>query len=107
MAGPFERGANEKSDDWGAFEIRWGEVVEVDGQGRRTRNEAFAADKLGDAVARLYERYAELLPDGPERDRAAATARSVSAMVGSFDPERFAIAFAPAIEVIDRRTLGT
>ena len=45
-------------------------------------SEIFAVDHLGDAIARLYERYAELLPDGPERTRAAATARSVAAMLG-------------------------
>ena len=37
------------------------------------RSEVFAADQLGAAVARLYERYAELLPEGPARERAAAT----------------------------------
>ena len=40
-------------------------VIEVDAQGRRQRGEWFAGDRLGDAIARLYERYAELLPDGP------------------------------------------
>ena len=48
-------------------------------------SEIFAADRLGDAVARLYERYAELLPDGPARARAAATARSVAAVVAPVD----------------------
>ena len=55
----------------------------------------------------MYERYADLLPDGPARARAAATARSVAAMLGPFDPDRYATAFAPAIEVVDHRTLGT
>ncbi|MGH9670631.1 MAG: hypothetical protein ACRD3A_11035, partial [Terriglobales bacterium] len=54
-------------------------LIEADAQGRHRRQEAFAADRLGDAVARLYERYADLLPDGPARARAAATARSVAA----------------------------
>src|SRR5262245_31411505 len=45
-------------------------LTEVDAQGQHRRAEIFATDRLGDAVARLYERYAELLPDGPERARA-------------------------------------
>ena len=60
-------------------------LLEVDDCGRWLRSEIFAADRLGDAVARLYERYAELLPDGPERERAAATARSVAAMASQPD----------------------
>jgi len=60
---------------------------------------------LGDAVVRLYERYAELLPDGPERTRAAATARSFSG-IAAFEVGRWAAAVAPAIEVVDHRTLG-
>src|SRR5262249_41615747 len=62
-------------------------LIEVDANGRRRRSEHFAVDRLGDAVARLYARYAELLPDGPERARAAATARSSAAVLGgAFDP---------------------
>src|SRR5262249_17390402 len=53
------------------------------------------------AVARLYERYAELLPDGPERARAAATARSVAVLP---TPDRWA--FAPDAEATDHRTVG-
>src|SRR5207244_7281044 len=75
--------------------------------GRRQRAEIFAADRLGDAVVRLYERYADLLPDGPERARAAATARSVAPLRGPFDPDRYASAFAPAVESVDHRILGT
>ena len=40
--------------------------------------EIFAADHLGDAIARLYERYAEQLPEGPERERAAVAALAVA-----------------------------
>src|SRR5262249_48170305 len=57
---------------------------------------------LGNAVARLYERYAEMLPDGPARTRAAAIARS-AALALQLDAE----ALAPGIEVVDHRTLGT
>src|SRR5262249_37387398 len=74
---------------------------------RHIRGEIFATDHLGDAVARLYERYAELLPDGPKRVRAAATARSVAAMTGPIDLDRLTAALAPTIEDLDHRTLGT
>jgi class 3 adenylate cyclase/tetratricopeptide (TPR) repeat protein len=93
--------------DFGAYEIENIILVEVDEQGRRRRCEVFAVDHLSDAVARLYERYAELLPAGPERERAAATARSVAARVGRFDLDRYATLLAPAVEVIDHRILGT
>jgi class 3 adenylate cyclase/tetratricopeptide (TPR) repeat protein len=68
--------------------------------------ELFAVDQLGVAVARLYERYAELLPDGPARNRAATTARSVAAMMTLLDLDRIATALDPAIEVVDHRPLG-
>src|SRR5262249_38061670 len=68
--------------------------------------EVFADDHLGQAIARLYQRYAELLPDGPARVCAAATARSVAAM-GTVDPDRLASACAPDVEAVDHRMLGT
>jgi hypothetical protein len=92
--------------DVGAYETEKVILIEVDEQGRRRRSEAFASDRLGDAVARLYERYAELLPDGPEHARAVATARSVAAMQGPWDLHRTPL-FAPAIENVDHRILGT
>ena len=93
--------------DVGAYERQEINLIEVDPSGRRRRSEWFAADRLGDAIARLYERYADLVPDGPARIRAAATARSVAAVLGPHDPDRYAAAFAPTIEVVDHRTLGT
>jgi class 3 adenylate cyclase/tetratricopeptide (TPR) repeat protein len=92
--------------DVGPYEVVSVILGEVDGEGRRTRTEIFAPDKLGDAIARLYERYAEILPDGPARDRAAATARSIAAKT-RFDPDRWAGALAPGFESVDHRTLGT
>src|SRR5206468_9662234 len=92
--------------DVGAYEREQIALNEVDANGRRRRMELFAADRLGDAVVRLYERYAELLPDGPARTRAAATARSFSG-IAAFELDRWAAAVAPAIEVVDHRTLGT
>ncbi|MCI0347448.1 MAG: hypothetical protein L0221_18725 [Chloroflexi bacterium] len=92
--------------DVGPYKKQEVDLVEVDALGRRRRTEIFAADRLGDAVARLYERYADLLPDGPERVRATATARSVAALLGPVDVERFAPALGPAVEVVDHRHVG-
>ena len=80
--------------------------VEVDGRGQRVLTEFFATDRLGDAVARLYGRYAELLPGGPERLRATATARSVAALTALFDPAALGAILAPDAEYADRRPLG-
>jgi tetratricopeptide (TPR) repeat protein len=80
--------------------------IEVGPHGRHQRLELFAPDHLGDAVARLYERHAERLPEGPDRTRAAATARTVAALVEAPDLVRWAAGFAPAIEFFDPRTVG-
>jgi class 3 adenylate cyclase len=93
--------------DVGAYQIEHIEVGEVDARGRHRWGEIFAADHLGDAMVRLYERYAELLPDGPERVRVAGIARSVALTLRSFDLDRYADTLEPAIEVVDHRTLGT
>src|SRR5262245_51723416 len=82
-------------------------LVEVDAEGRYRSSEVFATSHLGDAVVRLYERYAQLLPEGPARARAAATVRSVAAMPGPVELDRLAGAYAPAVEVVDHRILGT
>src|SRR5262249_59042197 len=87
--------------DVGAYERELIDLTEVDAQGR-WRSEVFATERLGEAVARLYARYAELLPDGPARTRAAAIARS-AALALQLDAE----ALAPGIEVVDHRILGT
>lgn len=91
----------------GPFEVGGMVLVEVDAEARSTSVEIFAGDKLGDAVARLYERHAELLPEGPTRRRAAAIARSVAAMMGRLNRDRMASAIAPSIEIVDHRVLGT
>src|SRR5262249_51542213 len=89
--------------DVGAYETDGIYFIEVDAHGRRLRTERFLIERLGDAVARLYERYADLLPEGPARTRAAATARSVAAMVGPFEAARWAPALAPDLEFVDNR----
>ncbi|HXJ34119.1 MAG TPA: nuclear transport factor 2 family protein [Candidatus Eisenbacteria bacterium] len=93
--------------DVGAYERELLVLSCGDTDTRRRQAELFAVDRLGDAVVRLYERYAELLRDGPARTRAAATARSVAAMLGPVDPDRIATGYAPAVEAVDHRVLGT
>src|SRR5262249_17847217 len=93
--------------DVGAYERPQAVLIEVDRDGRRRRTEAFAVDRLGGAVARLYERYAEILPDGPARDRAAATARSVAAVLNRLrDPDAYAAVLAPDVEFLDHQPVG-
>src|SRR5262249_61346190 len=50
-------GATGKKFDVGAYEIEHIALIEVDAEGRRRRTEIFAVDRLGNAVARLYECY--------------------------------------------------
>src|SRR5262249_57884306 len=74
--------------DIGAYEDERIFVVETDSTGRRSRAEVFHAHRLGDAIARLYGWHADLLPDGPARALAAATARSVEALLDPFNIDR-------------------
>lgn len=92
--------------DVGPFESEHFHVAEVDEQGRRRRAEWFRPDRLGDAIACLYERYAELLPEDPRRERAARVARGVAAWTAPPDLERYASTVAPAVAVVDRRLLS-
>ncbi len=91
----------------GTVEIDEVVLFEVDDRGRARRIEIFATEKLGAAVARLYERFSELLPDGPQRERAAATARSLAGWNGPDDPDRLAATVTPSMEMVDHRNLGT
>ncbi|MCU0670948.1 MAG: nuclear transport factor 2 family protein, partial [Myxococcota bacterium] len=92
----------------GATEVPYLLLIEADAQGSARHIEIFGEDKLGDAVVRLYERYAEGLPDGPERARAVMAARSVAAIGwSSGDPEqRLAAVLASDFVGIDHRHLG-
>jgi len=93
--------------DVGPYESEAICLTEVDPQGLVQRQEVFAPGRLGDAIVRLYERHAELLPEGPARVRAAATARAVATFGRSAtDPDRFAAALAPEIVAVDHRTVG-
>jgi hypothetical protein len=94
--------------DVGAYEQVDITLIEVDAQGRGRRWVRFAADRLGDAVVRLYERHAELLPAGPARTRAAATARSVAQwLLGPYNADSYARVLAPDVESVDHRIMGT
>jgi len=91
---------------FGAVEKESFLLIEVDASGRQRWAEFFAADRLADAVARLHRRYAELLPEGPARTRAEATACSVAALLGPLDFDRYAAAIAPGVEFADYRRIG-
>jgi class 3 adenylate cyclase len=92
---------------FGRSEVELFTVLDVDEAGRRNRVESFASDHLAHAVSRLYERYAELQPEGPERARAMTTARSIATMLASaVDPDRYSTATASDAQLVDHRTLG-
>ena len=99
--------AGRTSFDVGEFEKEEVGVHEVDEHGMALRNETFAADRLGDALVRLYGRFAELLPEGTERTRAAGIARSLAAFDGRLDLDRLRAAYGPSFQNIDHRVLGT
>jgi len=94
--------------DVGEYEQEAYTILEVDTRGRFCRHEVFAADRLHDARVRLFARYAELLPDGPERTRAAAAARSLEIFRRSEnDPDILTAALAPDFEGVDHRHLSS
>jgi SnoaL-like domain len=92
--------------DAAAYHIEELCVVQADPEGRCERGELFAVDQLGDAVARLYQRHAELIPEGSGRARAAAIARSVATVLGPPDPDRVRPALALDVRYADHRVLG-
>jgi ketosteroid isomerase-like protein len=93
--------------DVGGYEHASVQLLEADAAGRMLRSEAFTVDRLGEAIVRLYERYAELLPEGPTRARAAARARSFATQLVRLASERYANTLAPDVECVDHRVLGT
>jgi tetratricopeptide (TPR) repeat protein len=99
-------GATSLAIDVATWEIEKVVLVEVDASGRRCRAEIFAADHLGDAVTRLYERYAELLPEGAERKQAASTACSVGWSTTAAEIEDVIERLTADVELIDHRRFG-
>ena len=81
-------------------------LAETDARGLRRRTEFFAVDRLADAAVRLYERYAALLGDDGARERAATTARSLAAVLGPFELDRYAAGIAPDVIFMDHRVVG-
>jgi len=92
--------------DVGAFEIESIIVQEVDAAGRLTISEVFASDHLLQAIARLHARWAEILPDGLERTRAAGIARGLAAFEGPLDADRIVSGYDSSIVNVDYRSLG-
>lgn len=78
-------------------------LIEMGSDGRRRRVEFFAEDRLGDALARSYERHAERLDGAAEGARAAAIAASLAALLGPIDRDRLAAAIASDVTYADRR----
>jgi len=99
-------GFSDPALDSAAYRIEELCVVEADREGRCVKADLFAVDHLGDAVARLYQRYAELLSEGAARARAAAIASSVAIVLGPPDPDRVRPALALDVRYADHRALG-
>ena len=102
----YASGTSGRHFDVGDYEMEHLFVNELDAAGRLGHSEVFPSDHLGDAVARLYARYAALLPEGSARARAAATAQTLAGFAEPFDLDRFTALFAPAVEVVDHRSVG-
>lgn len=91
----------------GAIEVDELVVAEVDENGKCCRMDLFDAGKLGEALACAYERHAQCLPAGRERDRALGMARFVQSQTGLLSPERIAAGAAHDLRMVDRRVFGT
>lgn len=94
--------------DVAEYEMEHIVISEVDEAGRCGHFEVFAPDHLSDAIVCLYARYSELLADSSERDRAGMTARAIRSIIREpFGAGRVDASFAPDIEFVDNRILGT
>jgi class 3 adenylate cyclase/ketosteroid isomerase-like protein len=101
-------GADAERYDVGAYETEAFHVIETDGDGLLKRSEFFAPDRLNEAIACLYERYADRRPDGPQRDRSFSVCRAMSAMLTApTDVDRVAPMLSPDFESVDHRPLST
>jgi len=99
-------GATPYGLDVGPTEMSYTIVIEADEQARGVRIDMFLEDNLRAAIACLYERYAESLPEGRELTRVREVARSLSTPLGLIDADRVASAAAASFECVDHRTLG-
>jgi SnoaL-like domain len=91
--------------DFGESRSKYLDLFQVDDRGLMAHLEIFAENRLGDAIRRMFERHADLLPQGPEHARAASTARSVAAVLGPFDLGRYAAGIAEGVEFVDHRIM--
>jgi len=98
-------GMRREDFDIGALENDYLWLSEVNEHGRRVRSESFGGDQLGSAVARLYERHAELLAGTVDGPRTATIAAAVAAVV-AMRPEAIEPSLAPDVRFTDHRTLG-
>src|SRR4029453_10798513 len=96
-------GSSGRKFDVGPYDAEQIVLSEIDADHQQRRTELFASNHLGRAIVRLYERYAELLPAGPERGRAATTARSITALLDN-DPMRWGAALSARVEYVDHRS---
>jgi hypothetical protein len=93
---------------FGSAEVDEVGVFEVDAQGHVEAIEIFAPDRLRSALARLYERWGESLPEGAARTRAVTIARTVASWSLPFDSEAFlGSPIAATFRSVDHRILGT
>src|SRR6266436_1841704 len=93
--------------DEGEYEIEEKTVYGTDARGRMRHVEIFATERLRAALARLYERYAESLPEGSARSRASGVARTLATFDGPLDADRITRRCTSSVECVDHRTLGT
>jgi class 3 adenylate cyclase/tetratricopeptide (TPR) repeat protein len=100
-------GAVSTNCDVGPYHNEVLHACELDQGGLLGHSEIFAVQNLNDAVVWLYERYAQNLPEGSARDRAAAVARSAAAWTGPIDLDRLAATIAPFAPLVDHRVLAT
>jgi class 3 adenylate cyclase/ketosteroid isomerase-like protein len=81
-------------------------VFEVDAAGKLVCMEVFGPDRLGDALVNLYQRYAALLPEGPEHSQAAEAVRTFGALAQRFDIDRVVAAMESDVGISDQRSVG-
>src|SRR5262249_24470118 len=93
--------------EWGDSEFDWILITEIDPEaGCLVRSEFFAADQLAAAIVRLYERDAELLPEGSARANAEHVARTMATLLAPrAAADEWAALFAPEVSHTDHRTL--
>jgi hypothetical protein len=96
----------EDFESFGPTEVHDVFVFEADVDGHLRRIESFAPERLGNAIVRTYELYADHLPEGEERNRVESTAKVLATFFGPPELDAFLDMVGPEVELVDRRTLG-